>query len=552
MQGALNRTTKVRYMVENASSGALTYLLLPFYVLVFSEPTTEIWTLSAAVTLFTFLRFGWREINKNYEDSSYLVGLYTVTALLCLSSSMLAFRSLGAHFKIDQVLFNTIFVATMSSGVMAAFGAEPRIAALLGALILFPFSLALAQRTADLMWWIPLGSILYWAWNMLSVKRSYKNYFRLQNAEQLVQFQEIRLREFIDSLPGYVSWFDNELNYIDANNKLTEITGVEREEIVGKNLGFTNPTDPLVHKIRQFKNSNQPTEIIEISIQKEGLPDKHLLTMLLRYRLNSNEEQISVLSLDVTQLKMQEQELEKKRIQLINQEKYTALGEMAGGIAHEINNPLAIICGKTEVLLLQKEKGILTDEALERQLKGIHNTSQRLIKIVKSLKTLVRDGRIDSIEQTTVAAAIDPLLEILVSRLENMNVNLYVDRGDFEMEIRCGIVELGQVLMNLIVNAAQAIEPMDEKWVKISIRSDATKVYIIIVDSGNGISPEVQRKLFQPFFTTKAPGVGTGIGLSLSKELMQKQQGDLYYQSGLANTTFVLELPKGIAHKQAA
>lgn len=133
-----------------------------------------------------------------------------------------------------------------------------------------------------------------------------------------------------------------------------------------------------------------------------------------------------------------------------------------------------------------------------------------------------------------------------------MNVNLYVDRGDFEMEIRCGIVELGQVLMNLIVNAAQAIEPMDEKWVKISIRSDATKVYIIIVDSGNGISPEVQRKLFQPFFTTKAPGVGTGIGLSLSKELMQKQQGDLYYQSGLANTTFVLELPKGIAHKQAA
>ncbi len=550
-RSSLQKETKVRYLVANTSPGALVYLILPSYLCFFEKTSVDVWILSGAVALFAILRFTWPRLNKNYESRSHLVGLYSFSGLLCLMSSVLAFRSLDGNFKIESVLFNTIFIATMTSGVMSAFSAEPIAAAIFGSLILFPFTSALALSSPKLTLWFLVGSVLYLAWNMLQVQRTLKNYIKIQDAEKMVVFQEQRLREFINSLPGYVSWFDNELNYLDVNSKLTELTGLERNEIVGKNLGFANPGDPLINKIRQFKNSNQAHEIIELSLQEEG-QERHFLTTLLRHRVSSTEEQISVLSLDVSQLKAQELELEEKRLQLMHQEKFAALGEMAGGIAHEINNPLAIICGKAEVLLMQKTHGTLTDETLERQLKGINSTSQRIIKIVKSLKNLARDGRINYIEKTSVASAIDPLIDIMTSRLENMGVGLTVDRQGFETEMKCGVVELGQVLMNLIINSAQAIELLDEKWVKVEIQSDAMKVYILISDSGKGISADVQKKLFQPFFTTKAPGMGTGMGLSLSKELMRKQKGDLYYRSGLANTTFVLELPKAEDSERAS
>lgn len=540
----LKKEYVVKHISESIKAGSLVYLILPVFIIVRGDLNWQIWSLSVFLTLLSIVRFLWPIIFKKSEKSYVLPILYILSAIHALVASVLAGWSQMEFKQQDLVLFTTIYIATMTSGVMSAFSSAPRIAVLMGALILFPFSGFLALGTGELDYWILLGSVLFLIWNMIVVFRSFRNFVELQKYDERNEFQENRLKDFINTIPGSVSWFDNELNYLDANNTLLVTTGLEKKDIIGKNLGFANPDDAIVTKIRQFKNSNDMSEIGEISVKK-GDKEFHYLMNLLRYRLGQNDEQISVLTLDISELKVKEQELERRRLQLMNQEKFTALGEMAGGIAHEINNPLAIICGKAEVLLMQIKNKKINPESLEKHVEGISTTAHRIIKIVKSLKTLVRDGRIDNIEETSVGGAIDPLMDILYSRLENFGVELRVDKSGFDLPIRCGVVELGQVLMNLIVNAAQAIENQNERWVKVEARSDMAKVFIVVTDSGKGISPEVQKKLFQPFFTTKAPGVGTGIGLSLSRELMQKQWGDLYYQSGLSHTTFILELPRG-------
>jgi PAS domain S-box-containing protein len=537
---------KVKHIVDNAGSSSLFYLVLPMYGWVVGVHDPMTLTLSAVVTVLALLRFLWSKLHRNIRPQTYLTALYLIASALALSASLLAAFSLRAGSEHGELLFTTIFVATMTSGVMMAFSAEPMMSALLGLLILTPYTLKITTLTDNVDFWILSWSVFYLMWNMLQVNRMHSKLLKIQHSEQLVHFQEGRLREFINSLPGYVSWFDNELNYLDANAKLIELNHLSREELIGKNLGFTGAKDDLIQKIREFKNSNRAQSIEEITIVRDD-GTKHFLTTMLRYRKDAAEEQISVLSLDVTPFKTKEIELEKRRLQLMTQEKFTALGEMAGGIAHEINNPLAIICGKADLLMMQKNRGLLSDENLDKQLKGIASTAQRIIRIVRSLKTLVRDGRIDNIEEITIAAAVEPLLDILYTRLENLGVTLTIEKEGLETKMRCGSIELGQVLMNLIINSAQAVEPLEEKWVKIHVQTTDSKVRIVVTDSGSGISDEVQRKLFQPFFTTKAPGVGTGIGLSLSRELMQKQQGDLFYESGNAHTTFVLELPRAQA-----
>jgi PAS domain S-box-containing protein len=539
---SLSYENRIKYLVEMTSAGALVYLILPLYVWAVGFSGTEEVLLALGTAILSLLRFTWSKLIKNRQSSLYEKGLYLISGTLALLASFLAAHCLGAEVRRDSLLFSTIFIATMTSGIMAAFSAVPGLAGILGGVMLFPYALGLAQNSESTQWWIAIGGILFHAWNMLQVRRTYQSYIKLQESERKISFQEERLREFINSIPGFVSWFDNELKYLDTNTRYEELSGLNRQEIIGKNLVFTDSREVLANKIREFKNSNIPHEMVELTFVVDG-QDKYFLTSLSRYRLDSHEEQISVLSLDVSNLKSHEKELDRRRIHLMTQEKFAALGEMAGGIAHEINNPLAIICGKADVLLMQKNNGSLTPENLDRQLRGITSTSQRIIRIVKSLRTLVRDGRIDNIENTSVAAAVEPLLDIISSRIENQGVNLIVDRENFDVNIRCGIVELGQALMNLIINSAQAVEAYEDKWVKVQVKVVGEKINILISDSGTGISAEVQKKLFQPFFTTKAPGVGTGMGLSLSKELMQKQQGDLYYKPWQPNTTFVLELP---------
>lgn len=235
-------------------------------------------------------------------------------------------------------------------------------------------------------------------------------------------------------------------------------------------------------------------------------------------------------------------DLEEQRKLVVQKAKLTSLGEMAGGVAHEINNPLAIISGKIALLIKTIEKGQYEAEEFKNSLQKISQTTDRIAKIVRSLKTFSRTNEHDPFVATSLRDIIDQTLEICQEKFKNTPVSLKVhDIPD--VKINCRESQIVQVLLNLLGNALDAVEKLDEKWIEISvIKTSEDSIVIRVTDSGQGISENIASNIMQPFFTTKDVGKGTGLGLSISKGIIDDHNGKLYLDKNSPNTCFVIEM----------
>jgi PAS domain S-box-containing protein len=227
---------------------------------------------------------------------------------------------------------------------------------------------------------------------------------------------------------------------------------------------------------------------------------------------------------------------------LVNASKLTALGEMAGGIAHEINNPLAIIQGKATQLLKLLLSDSLTNEMGIKSLDKIVNTTERIAKIVRGLKSFTRNADQDPVGRIELKELMDNILGLCTERFYEHGVKLEVSRSP-EVTLQCRVVQIEQVIVNLLNNAYDAIEIFKEKWIRIDYQLKNKKLQIWVTDCGPGIPADILEKLMQPFFTTKSSGKGTGLGLSISKRIIEAHEGRLTYDGSSGNTRFVVELP---------
>jgi PAS domain S-box-containing protein len=231
---------------------------------------------------------------------------------------------------------------------------------------------------------------------------------------------------------------------------------------------------------------------------------------------------------------------------MVASSKMSALGEMAGGIAHEINTPLAAI----RTLSSQIEE-VMTDDPLDKGMviemaSKIVQTSDRIAKIVRGLRSFSRDGSHDSYSSVNVKQLIEDTLSFCHERFKNGGTDLIVDTDTFDSKtcFEGRETEISQVLLNLLNNAHDAISEHKEKWIKVSVTENANDLEIRVTDCGLGITPENQKKIFQPFFTTKEIGKGTGMGLSISSGIIKGHQGELFLDNQAPNTCFVMRLPK--------
>lgn len=241
-----------------------------------------------------------------------------------------------------------------------------------------------------------------------------------------------------------------------------------------------------------------------------------------------------------------QEELEMQRQQAIQASKLSSLGEMAGGVAHEINNPLTII----SALATRTKKGLrdqtMTVEKAEDNLDRIISTVDRIAKIIRGLRAFSRDSNGDSFTKKHVRDILEMALELCHERFKDNGIQIRVE-WEGNAEIECREIQIVQVLVNLLNNSLDAISNLGEKWVKISVKESDETVFIYVVDSGFGISEEVREKMMMPFYTTKEIGKGTGLGLSISKGIIEAHQGKFYYQSDVDHhTCFVLELRKSL------
>lgn len=265
-------------------------------------------------------------------------------------------------------------------------------------------------------------------------------------------------------------------------------------------------------------------------------------------------------------------DLQHTNLQLIHSEKMASLGVMTAGIAHELNNPVSSIHAGVEALMMDfkdlrpllnllselqnsedanprfiedlKNKVTKVDVAylsaeLETLMKTINNGSRRTSEIIQGLKIFARDTG-DQPQPFHVEEGIETALTLLHHKLKP-NIQI-IKSYQFDGIIRCQVSKINQVLLNILDNAIQAVDPVGTISIETNARDNQCN--IIIKDTGPGMDVETQKKIFEPFFTTKDVGKGTGLGLSISYAIIQQHKGNITVESDPGKgTVFKISLP---------
>jgi len=267
---------------------------------------------------------------------------------------------------------------------------------------------------------------------------------------------------------------------------------------------------------------------------------------VLAFLVNATAEEVAQM---VTDLQSQRQELEAARAQLVQAEKLVALGELAGGVAHELNQPLTAILALTEILL-ERERA----RNLERQdVELIWSAARKMGRIVSAVRTFGRETPL-SLEPMDVRLSVDDALLLMGEALRTASIEVDVSSPDGTTpddttRVLADRESLEQVFINLLSNARDALEssvPIGARRLSIDIAAADGHVSVAVSDNGPGVTSEVVSRIFDPFFTTKPVGRGTGLGLSISHGIVEKHGGSLRYdRASIGGACFTVSLPRG-------
>jgi PAS domain S-box-containing protein len=362
--------------------------------------------------------------------------------------------------------------------------------------------------------------------------------------EQQLQRQEEFRRHLLESFPDLILVLDLKGQYTFVSARIGELLGYGPEHLLGKNVDDAQNTSPeLAALYRMVATGRSALTSREYGSRHRDGSWRTMLGMaspLLDAEGNPAGVIISVR--DVTTEKKLEQ-------QIIQSERLAAMGQMIGGFAHELNNPLTSILGMAELL----QEGD-PNEAARKQITILHKEARRAAEIVQNLQYFARPpapGRsevnLNDLVQRTVQMQSYPL------RKSNITVNF---KPEAELPaIVADPNQLMQVFLNLLLNAEQAIRESGQKGtIRVHTGRTPESVSVVFEDDGPGIAQENLAHIFDPFFTTKRPGRGTGLGLSICKTVLREHGGNIDVASAPGGgAVFTITLPvKAAESGQAA
>ena len=357
-----------------------------------------------------------------------------------------------------------------------------------------------------------------------------------KKAEEEMDLRSRLLNIVSDSV--FLSAPEGEIIYL--NEAAYKTRGYFYEELIGSNIKKLRPeheTESWAERRKEIVRYGEVT--YEAShLRKDGT----IFPIEVHARTFKRNGILLILSIvrDITQRKQMEVERRQLSDKAEMSSRLAAVGEMAAGIAHEINNPLTGIIGFSELLIERKD---LPEEALE-DIKIINNSSQRVKDIVRRMLTFARQTKPKK-TSVDVSELIDNTLELRNYVFKTSNIEV-VKQYDLELPwITVDAGQLQQVFLNIIVNAEYSMKKAHDKGILI-IKTERIRdvARISISDNGLGMSEETKAKLFQPFFTTKEPGEGTGLGLALSNGIIQEHGGSIHIETAPEQgAKFVIDLP---------
>ncbi len=353
----------------------------------------------------------------------------------------------------------------------------------------------------------------------------------------------------IDSDLNYYSRREKVINYIDKKIHSTDKQIWKSNIFNSRNIDFS----------REFTAKNQrrpyPSEdkIREILAETEKFTSKDELNCGACGYSTCREYAVAIakdlaekemcLPYLIDKLGKAYNELNETQEQLRIAEKLASIGQLAAGVAHEINNPLGSILIYSSMLKNTIEKASSCEQSKE-DLELIIEEAKRCKNIVSNLLNFARQGKLN-LSTVNFSKLLNSVIKIVRKNPDYEDVNIKIETDGTGNQIEADEDQIKQVLLNLTNNACEALSEAIDKTVNIKLSNEDEYIVAEISDSGSGISQENYGKIFTPFFTTKKIGKGTGLGLAISYGIVKMHRGDISFKSEIGKgTTFKLKLPK--------
>jgi two-component system NtrC family sensor kinase len=305
------------------------------------------------------------------------------------------------------------------------------------------------------------------------------------------------------------------------------------------------PMKRLKAGTRELMDGNLGFQIHVQSDDEAGELAESFNRMSLQLR-SANEEIVAWAKTLEDRVDQKTRELKRAHDHVLHVEKMASIGKLAAVVAHEINNPLAGILTYAKLLRKWLERGdaATTKKAdAEQCLDLIASESRRCGELVKNLLTFSREAPMN-IETTDINVVVDRALRLVRHQFELTSVQLEEKLADNLPRVQCDPAQIEQVVLALIMNALDAMPKGGNLWLTTRLAASATDYEICVRDDGTGIPPEILSQMFEPFLTTKETGKGVGLGLAVSKSIVERHGGAIVVESELGKgTTFTVTLP---------
>lgn len=346
---------------------------------------------------------------------------------------------------------------------------------------------------------------------------------------------ESRYTRLVESASDAIFTVDHEGRFTSVNRALERAVGRDREALIGAPLyDFIDVRDlPAAERLlRETFTGERSRGAVRYRAQDGDVRQGSLITSPVI------EDGSIMGALGIMRDVTDEQRIAE---QLLQQEKLVAVGQLVSGVAHELNNPLAAVLAFAQLMLASP---VPLDDEPRQAVQTIHREARRAAKIVSNLLTFAR--------QQPAERAAAQLNDIITDTLELRRYAMRTANVTVELALDATLPatwadpsQLQQVVLNLVVNAEQALATMDPpRTIDIRTSREDNRVVFAVADNGPGISPEQIDRIFNPFFTTKPVGQGTGLGLSISDGIVREHGGRITVESSPgAGATFVVELP---------
>ena len=375
--------------------------------------------------------------------------------------------------------------------------------------------------------WDEAGAIIRYQGTLTDVTEQRKMESALRQQEQ---FRE----KLLESFPDLILVVDLEERYTFASSRIRDLLGYRPEELVGKKIEALQDHSPeFLSLYRDVASGKQLFAASEYGALHRDGSWRTMRASASQFFDSENKLSGVIISVrDITVEKKLEQ-------QIIQSERLAAMGQMIGGFAHELNNPLTTIVGVSD-LLREGENS----ESRIKQLNMLHQQARRATEIVQNLMYFSRPPAPGK-TPVNLSELVTRTLHLHAYSLRKSNITVDFLPEEGLPQITGDPHQLMQVFLNLLLNAEQAIrEARDKGTLRIRLRKTDGHIQVVFEDDGPGIAPEILPNIFDPFYTTRRPGRGTGLGLSICKAVLKEHFGNIEATSAPGGgAVFTVSLP---------